>query len=375
MQENDNGINALRNKSPVSLRSNKVDIFNIPTKKFTEGENEESVDKENNIIAEDEELSLLSEIFPDLSREELIDIHYNRVKEYANHDTCSSHASNCELKVECNNDRIASYNSKSSAAGETVTDLSEDRKPRIPQHIRVKNEEDRLEWMSLSDLQHNVICQHSIHDQKYELGEHKPSPLDFTVVLSRDSSGLGMQLRESNGFIWAQALICHDGVRIINMESYHVVVKNKNKEMHQTGPACEAGIQPGDCILGVNGRPFLQWTLVSDIKNEKNQSLITPSELLTEAAYFIKNLDDPIVVHIRRFGNNISSFNHHEHRNYVEEKFELTGSPTLLVETETGKTTTDERHLLAKKLLERGLLHSQNGALVNYRLVIVIIHC
>ena len=307
---------------------------------------------------EDEGISLLREIFPEASNEELEEIHFSRI--YSEKSNPKSIDGRGEVKE---NDAApplqSSQNGKSSVFSSKLTSplglrilknyrkqkedqmmcrtlpegngdkesYKNDRKDdvpappqnvteevnvtipddflRIPQHIalRLKNR-DRgyLEWKVVSDLHRNVLRQHSNHDAIMGLHKNIDKQIEISAVFSRDRYvGLGMQVQERNGCVWVQALICHNGTRISSEETYVAFLEQSNA-VDEMGPAFKAGVKPGDRILGVNEIPFLQWELAKvfpydaiQSHQRKSQYFYSSSEILASVADAIKNTDDPIV--------------------------------------------------------------------------------
>ena len=149
-----------------------------------------------------------------------------------------------------------------------------------------------FEWEAIAQLEKSVIIstfgEEFIHDiiQNY---------LIKSFVIPRDMYvGLGLQLKEWDGNIYVNALMCHDGNIISSMEMYLDImskaIDNKVK-LNQYGPAFSAGVQPGDRILGVSGKSFC------DQASTKNNNLFCT---LAEAVKMIADTHDPIILHIMR---------------------------------------------------------------------------
>ena len=186
-----------------------------------------------------------------------------------------------------------------------------------------------------------------------------------TTTLHRDMYvGLGLQLCERNGFIHVNALICPNGRKITTIDMYQRIhtyaqsqLKQKQKDdddhnddnlllLQYYGPAFCAGIKPGDCLLGVNGKSFYESFTSStpsstmsnihmvnvntdddkntntkkiqeDENNKQGAFVVSPSsslsssQLLANAAKIVATSNDPIAIHVLRmkdgavFSNNV----------------------------------------------------------------------
>jgi len=167
-------------------------------------------------------------------------------------------------------------------------------------------------------------------------------PIVRTAVFARDpQNGLGMQLREWQGYIFVQSLTCPNANvnvnanangpngnnvnanangnrnRIANEESYQMALKS-GIEWKEFGAAFEAGVMPGDQILGVNGLPLLRWGARRSEGTGAGSGNVSSSgghrvtmsskDVLIAAARMIRASGDPIVLHLLR-GNGKSNGN------------------------------------------------------------------
>ncbi len=184
---------------------------------------------------------------------------------------------------------------------------------RIPQHQALKlpnAKTGQKEWKIVVELEDYVIRCHvasaaAAHDGEFRRWIQSDQVILRTPVFSRDLYvGLGMQLRESEGFIYIGALICPNGHRIEDSESYSSAIES-GVPWEEFGPAFTAGVKPGDRVLGVNGIPFLRWISQESNFASKNDGrhvtrALSSNEILANAANILRNVGDPIVLHILR---------------------------------------------------------------------------
>ncbi len=170
---------------------------------------------------------------------------------------------------------------------------------------------------TISQLERNVISSIFGTNNKFLQSSHHNYFIK-TVTLSRDLYvGLGLQLRAWKGGIYVNALICHDGEIISTMEMYHNAVASTLSNASSSnasrsnldkrfGPAFQAGIRPGDRLLGVNGNAFLNNDNNNNVQSsnegdkEEQQNIFSPSSSpnLSYAVKMIAEAPDPIVLHI-----------------------------------------------------------------------------
>jgi len=90
----------------------------------------------------------------------------------------------------------------------------------------------------------------------------------FTRAIERDGTvGLGMSLREYDGCVYVQALLQNDGSRAEDESAYSEVIKQA-----AMGPAYKSGLLPGDRLLGLNGRPFLNGRMAATSSSSSSSS-------------------------------------------------------------------------------------------------------
>ena len=202
-----------------------------------------------------------------------------------------------------------------------------------------------MSYQQIQELHHKVI--QAMHDNDGDEMKEIINPFqDFTAVFSRDEKiGLGMQIREYQGQIVVHAISCMNGTwldsvyavnQFIEISSMHDEETRKYSweyddddhdddastlnftdfdDMTTTlGPAGNAGILPGDCIIGIHGQCFH--------KSSSSSSL----SLLTHASDIIRQSTDPIILHIRRYNTDprLESQEKDHHLNRKEDIFEDT---------------------------------------------------
>lgn len=127
----------------------------------------------------------------------------------------------------------------------------------------------------------------------------------FTRVIYKDPRlGLGMTLREYGGCVYIQGLLKKDGSR---MDCGADHLEMGLDEENCSGPAFEAGLRPGDRLLGLNGRAFLRGRLARDGKViGNNVTLASPAmkydadDVLKSVAAVISTAPSPLIVHVQR---------------------------------------------------------------------------
>ncbi len=320
-------------------------------------------------------ISLLSEIFPEASREELEELHFQRVEAVTklnnsteenlheaddnlnetdvgmNHDeSIANDGANVYGKERAQNQKRVQRTSKNEASfdendefqsshGDVILNqnknlastsaspltsklgrriLQQSDNPNSPQYrqlrsclsdnfLRIPSHQlnqvgDRgggtSELKDVSALEKKIIQTHQQHGTLNK--KAISSSYIATAVFSRDMYvGLGLQLREWKGCVYANALTCRNGKKVTSKEMYQTVLfESQNSTLGSLGlgPAFNAGVKPGDRILGVDGKPFLGFRIDGNNKKKRMSS----SEILSEAAKNIAEACDPIALHIMR---------------------------------------------------------------------------
>ncbi|KAL3786820.1 hypothetical protein HJC23_008094 [Cyclotella cryptica] len=203
-------------------------------------------------------------------------------------------------------------------------------------------------WVDIRDLERKVLQNHidhnahagiSMRDEKItwnsnQLSSLSPSLLNgsecLTKVLHRDPKvGLGMSLREYDGCVYVQAVLRRDGTRMDDFEEQTLV----NGESTCGGPAFEAGLRPGDRLLGMNGRPFLKGRLAASIplNNSTNGSLpntlpmeASSEEVLKSVGDAISRAPSPLVLHFQKTNNKSTDFSPEQGNLYAQSRVTAT---------------------------------------------------
>ena len=165
-----------------------------------------------------------------------------------------------------------------------------------------QNSTEIINWEAISRLEKNVTI--ASFGNAYPGSRHNYSIK--TVVLHRDMYvGLGLRLREWKGCIYVDALLCQNGNEVTSMEKYQKELSkftnSKKIDTSSLGPAFNAGIKPGDRILGVNGKSFSGGSKTDMKQRIQNWKSIPSKNLLSEAVRIITEASaDPIAVHVMR---------------------------------------------------------------------------
>jgi len=180
---------------------------------------------------------------------------------------------------------------------------------RIPSHqaFHMKNiETGEILWNIVSDLENKVVNEHHAGDRTFAREIALSHVRIKTAILSRDMYvGLGLQIAEWKGYIYINALVCHDGRRIMTEDNYKAVlldIEQSRCDRNSLGPAFDAGLKPGDRILGVNGKAFLQWGIMTQNSPSGSNSgkILSSAELLSEMVKVLAEASDPLALHILR---------------------------------------------------------------------------
>ena len=155
---------------------------------------------------------------------------------------------------------------------------------RLPQEIAIRRHnprENKWNYLVLDSLEHQVMELHvSYQKLKGTAVDYPVDELKYTRVIFRDpQKGLGMTLCEEGGRIWVHSLISRDGSRWFVPPPEH----------ETGGPAMEAGIMPGDWLLGINGHALIPLS-----------SSPGDHTLLRDAVSAIHYSPDPVILHVRR---------------------------------------------------------------------------
>lgn len=220
---------------------------------------------------------------------------------------------------------------------------------RIPSHIalQLRNPVTKaLEWKRIQDLQEGISKLEHLFSESCG-SETAGGFLDFPCVITRRQSiGLGMTIGEQDRRIIVLSLLSVDGQKVIPegslsfTSSFHTSSPPTN-----IAPAQAAGLLPGDRILGLNGRLF------GDGNPVQTHSESSGSSLLRIARAAIVNASDPLVLHVRRYLNEISII-----RDNVSDPSVAVPSSTLFNMYHQLETRKDEKHPLVKALRDRNLL-------------------
>ena len=248
---------------------------------------------------------------------------------------------------------------------------------RLPPDVAIRryNEKrNKWEFTIVANLERQVLEQHRAHlDFSGQVQEMTPDENCFSRVLSRDPEcGLGMTLSEQSRKVWVHSLLGTDGSRWFSTVPQH----------EQGGPAVQAGIRPGDWLIGINGQALIP------LSGQKN--------VLVDAVSTIRYAQDPIVLHLRRVPQNSShplrsrpdgtllsvpldgpslldtttnSFN----EDGSKETIDLDDDANLAMSMQIAEQNRakDTVHPFVKSLASKGLLQTAQGKCVLLRLVLV----
>ena len=217
-----------------------------------------------------EGISLLRQIFPDESTEELRRLHRQHIQS-------PPPSNNNEFFSRANKSHPRSNKTPASPLGQRIWDQKHPWTPkeppddflRLPSSIAVRRYDERdkkMHYRLIKELEHKAWRQDLNYISSIEKTELFGDYRYYTVVIEPDSEfGLGLTLIEEEGMIKVLGLTT-------NREGTQVI-----------GPSYEAGIKPGDIILGLDGEAFAK---------------ILNSPLLQNAVRRIHECESPIVIHL-----------------------------------------------------------------------------
>lgn len=216
-------------------------------------------------------ISLLKEIFPEESPQELQRIHRERIS----HRTTNNTLNNSSSK------KLMRRTRRPSPVSIPYDFL------RLPPEVAVRRYSDqdgRWHYQIVKDLEAFVVEQH----RNYAAGTSIVSADDydyFTRVIFRDDRvGLGMNLFEEGGIVRVHSLN--------DCDRHHLDLDSSPsfpgpKLSFAPGPASKAGIQPGDILVGMNGIAFCE-------------SLSPVEGILPHVVSSLRESPDPVVLHFLR---------------------------------------------------------------------------
>lgn len=212
-----------------------------------------------NDTSSDPGVALLREIFPEKSEEELRQFHTDRLK--------SSSKKRSPLTSKLGQRIWKLFQEEGQPEAPKVT---------LPDHFLRIPQEDGYDMM-MNQMEQQVLQQHRQYQETR--GRAVAYPLDdefcYTRSITRDVRiGLGMTLCEEGGCIWVHSLLGKDGTRWFCTPP----------DTDSGGPALQAGIQPGDWVLGIQGEALLP-------TNHKH--------FLRHAVSSVNYADDPVVLHLQ----------------------------------------------------------------------------
>jgi hypothetical protein len=163
----------------------------------------------------------------------------------------------------------------------------------------------RPEWKRIDQLQDQILKQISLD----------PAPhSNLTRTLTRPKKapfGLGFTIREQSGMIFVLNLAQPLASPII---SHNKTEASQPSSLVMMGPAQRAGVLLGDRILGVNGKAFTSFSMQEQTQQElgefgdfATQEQLQSRLVLQQAGKAIVNTPDPVVLHIRRYQSNNSN--------------------------------------------------------------------
>lgn len=156
------------------------------------------------------------------------------------------------------------------------------------------------EWRLIDGLEEEILREHAEHETRSQNCSSTFSNDNLcTKVFHRDPAvGLGMTIRENNGYIFVHALVCQDGRRLFGTEdNFEKMIRDVSNNGH-AGPAQTAGVRPGDRILGLNGKAFLRWNSEGSSADGGNLKPTSSAEIIRHAAQTMLKTPNPVVLHI-----------------------------------------------------------------------------
>jgi hypothetical protein len=235
-----------------------------------------------------EGIALLRQIFPELSISELHQLHNNNVHKSARKKKGTQSppqpTSPLGKRIWRQSRWLDQHSSTEDPFCWRPVELPDDFLT-LPASVAVRRfNENSGKWYYLlvERLEEQVIEQHQAYREYSgrKIADHLvvSKEVCYSRVIFRDAkSGLGMTLCEEGGRVWVHSLVDRDGVRWFT----------KPTESETGGPALEAGVAPGDWLIGVNGQALVL-------------PQTGPKTLLREAVSSIQFSEDPIVLHLRR---------------------------------------------------------------------------
>jgi len=286
---------------------------------------------------DEEGLSLLAKIFPSASREELKEMHFNRIKSPEKSETKSTRGKNIYTNEDDSGKNLFSSKAWPDEKKQGCGFVGSASNQGILFNAGASRED---ELKQITKLENDVFREHIKHDARLanEIGFRNYEHVT-TVVFSRDLFvGLGMQLQESDGYVLVHALINHDGTRIASEKNYAAALGDfKADKLHGMGPAFKAGIKPGDMIMGVNGISFLRWRPPNS--NSPNSTSYSSQNILAGASNVVTNSIDPIYLHLYRINPRLSLRTSHS-KHGIQSSMTLDGRPRVYSDDEHEQSNT-----------------------------------
>lgn len=158
---------------------------------------------------------------------------------------------------------------------------------RLPTDVAVRRQRDdgKWEYKLIAQMEARTLKHFRCFVNKPDQQQQQQQQL-FSKVLHHDSIvGLGMNLKEERGNV----------VRIHSLKT-----GRDESGQERIGPAADAGLVPGDVLVGINGQAFLE-TLPIATTNQQ-QKTVGPRllPLLSHVAELLRQSPIPVVVHVLR---------------------------------------------------------------------------
>lgn len=258
----------------------------VNTKGSPSGVEEDQVEKLPD-IEDAESISLLRQIFPDLSTDELLDLHQNRLRNSVlkrlKEPSPTSPLGRRIWKETLSMERDSIEQEKVPLCPLHWQGQLPDDFLRLPRDVavrRLNKVTGKWEYHFVADLEQTVLDEHGSY-LKQMTGNTTPffHNQNFTRVLFRDSRiGLGMTLCERGNYVRVHSVTSKNGSR------WHNAISEQGVE----GPAIDAQIHPGDIVLGINGQAFVPQLSIGSVNDS----------LLRRAVSAIQQSPDPVVIHL-----------------------------------------------------------------------------